>query len=282
MNIRNLLNQASQQLSPHADSARLDAEVLLCHVLDKNRAYLLTWPELELSTGQLKQFEQLLKARRSGQPIAYLTGKREFWSLPLKVTRDTLIPRPDTELLIEQILANYPKDNELNVVDLGTGSGAIAIALASERPNWNIIATDFSEQALNVAQQNADTLKLKNIEFRQGNWFEPLTGLSFDIIVSNPPYIPSNDPHLNQGDVRFEPLSALASGIEGLDDIEIICRQAAAHLKPGGLLMIEHGYDQAEKILHIFNKYGYSCISQHQDIANTPRITSGNKPHNFN
>ena len=277
MNIRDQLNQAEQQLSPQSDSARLDAEVLLCHVLNKNRAYLLTWPEQELSASQFELFQQLLRARLSGQPVAHLTGEREFWSLKLKVTPDTLIPRPDTELLIEQILNTYPENHELDLLDLGTGSGAIAIALASERPSWKIIATDLSEKALLVARQNAETMQLKNIEFRQGHWFDPLPGLSFDIIVSNPPYIPANDPHLTQGDLRFEPLTALASGIEGLDDIEVICRQAAEHMNPNGLLIVEHGYDQAEKIHHIFHKHGYKNICQHRDIANNPRITVGNK-----
>jgi len=278
VNIRDLLKLASDQLSKHSDSPRLDAEVLLCHVLDKNRAYLLTWPERELTASQREQFQLLLDARLDGQPVAHLTGEREFWSLPLKVTPDTLIPRPETELLIEQILQAYPEDSALNLADLGTGSGAIAIALASERPSWNIIATDLSEKALQVAQQNADSLKLKNIEFRQGDWFQPLTGISFDIIVSNPPYIASNDPHLNQGDVRFEPLSALAAGTEGLDDIEIICQQAHQYLKPGGLLIIEHGYDQIDKIHHIFHKNGYENIVQNTDIANNPRTTLGYKP----
>ena len=277
MNIQDLLKQASQQLSADSDSPRLDAEVLLCHVLAKQRSYLMTWPEQELSSAQLDQFQQLLDARLTGHPVAHLIGKREFWSLSLKVTPDTLIPRPDTELLIEQILHAYPDDTELSLLDLGTGSGAIAIALASERPSWRIIATDLSEQALQVAQQNATSLKLKNIEFRQGHWFAPVQDLHFDIIVSNPPYVPSNDPHLSQGDVRFEPLSALVSGEEGLDDIEHICQQAMGHLNPGGLLIIEHGYDQAEKIRPIFTKNNYKNIHHYRDMANNVRATSGNK-----
>jgi len=277
VNIQDLLKQASQQLSADSDSPRLDAEVLLCHVLAKQRSYLMTWPEQELSSAQLDQFQQLLDARLTGHPVAHLIGKREFWSLSLKVTPDTLIPRPDTELLIEQILHAYPDDTELSLLDLGTGSGAIAIALASERPSWRIIATDLSEQALQVAQQNATSLKLKNIEFRQGHWFAPVQDLHFDIIVSNPPYVPSNDPHLSQGDVRFEPLSALVSGEEGLDDIEHICQQAMGHLNPGGLLIIEHGYDQAEKIRPIFTKNNYKNIQHYRDMANNVRATSGNK-----
>ena len=277
MNIRDLLIQATRQLSPHSDTARLDAEVLLCHVLDNNRAYLLTWPERALTADQRNQFQQLLDARLAGRPVAHLIGQREFWSLSLKVTADTLIPRPDTELLVEQILQTYAQDSVLQVVDLGTGSGAIAIALASERPHWSIIATDVSEKALQVAQHNAERLNLKTIEFRQGDWFEPLHGLSFDIIVSNPPYIARNDPHLSQGDVRFEPLRALVSGAEGLDDIENICQQASDYLNPGGLLIVEHGYDQAEKIRPIFHKYGIKNINQGRDMANNPRITYGNK-----
>ncbi len=275
MIIKDALADASQRLQAVSDSARLDAEVLLCHLLHKNRAYLLTWPEQLLDDTQLQAFNSYLERRLQGEPIAHIIGEREFWSLALKVSEHTLIPRPDTELLVEQILADYPPFPAIDLVDLGTGSGAIALAIASERPLWRIVATDASAQALAIACENASALNIENIEFLLGNWFQPLTQRQFDVIVSNPPYIPENDPHLHQGDVRFEPKSALAAGADGLDDIRIIAKQARNHLKPGGLLIIEHGYDQKESVLDIFIKTGYQKIKQHHDISVNPRTTSG-------
>ncbi|HEY9051499.1 MAG TPA: peptide chain release factor N(5)-glutamine methyltransferase [Gammaproteobacteria bacterium] len=277
MNIAELLGKASEQLTPISDSPRLDAEVLLCHVLQKNRSHLLAWPDKLLDNDQFDAFEKLLARRIAGTPIAHLTGSREFWSLPLKVTADTLIPRPETELLVEQVLNDYPADTAISLLDLGTGTGAIALAIASERPNWRIIATDISSAALDVAGENARQLGINNVEFRQGNWLDCVTDEQFDIIVSNPPYIPRQDKHLQQGDVRFEPLSALASGEDGLDDIRIIVRDSLDYLIPGGRLLIEHGYDQQQKIHEIFTFFGLQKIIQKQDMANNPRTTSGIK-----
>jgi len=274
MNIRQLIESASQQLSQLSDSPRLDAEILLAHSLGKNRSWLITWPENTPDETQLQQFQQLLQQRLQGQPIAHLTGEREFWSLPLQVTADTLIPRPDTELMVEQILAYYPALPAIQLLDLGTGSGAIALALAHERPAWQISASDRSETALQVAQHNAERLGL-TIEFKHSDWFSALQGRLFDVIASNPPYIPQADPHLLQGDVRFEPLSALASGDDGLEAIRHICATAAGFLKPGGQLFIEHGYDQKSEILDIFRKNHFHSIQQHHDLAQNPRLTSG-------
>lgn len=280
MQVSQLLLSASQQLNKLSDSPRLDAEVLLAHCLKKNRTWLVTWLDKELSENEISQFNQLLQRRKAGEPIAHITEQREFWSLPLSISPDTLIPRPDTELMVEQILAHYPADTSLTLADLGTGSGAIALALASERAIWKIIATDQSAAALDIARKNAgqlapENLNLDNIEFRQGNWFEPLSDIRFDIIASNPPYIPEQDPHLNQGDVRFEPISALASGQDGLDDIRYICKQARQHLKHKGMLIIEHGFDQKSEIREIFTINGYDNITQVHDLAQNPRLTFG-------
>lgn len=278
MNIRQLIESASQQLSTISDSPRLDAEILLAHSLDKNRSWLITWPEHIPQEAQLQLFQQLLQQRLQGHPIAHLSGEREFWSLSLQVTADTLIPRPDTELMVEQILAHYPTHHPaeapIQLLDLGTGSGAIALALAHERPSWQISASDQSEAALRVAQANAERLGV-SIEFIHSDWFSALQGRRFDVIASNPPYIPCADPHLSQGDVRFEPIGALAAGDDGLDAIRHICATAAGFLKPGGQLFIEHGYDQKAEIHDIFHKNHYHSIQQHHDLAGNPRLASG-------
>lgn len=278
MQISQLLLSASTQLTGLTESPRLDAEVLLAHLLEKNRTWLATWPDKTLSNTEITDFEQLLQRRIAGEPVAHITGLREFWSLPLHITKDTLIPRPDTELMIETILSAYPVNSDIELVDMGTGSGAIALALASERPNWKITATDKSSAALNIAKYNAEQLNLKNIEFLFGSWFEPLAGKVFDIIASNPPYIPEQDPHLSQGDVRFEPRSALASGDDGLDDIRALCKQAKHHLKHKGMLIMEHGFNQKTEMQEIFTVSGYKNISQHHDLSLNPRLTSGIYP----
>jgi release factor glutamine methyltransferase len=275
MQITQHLKSASLQLENISDSARLDAEILLAHSLQKSRTWLATWPDKTLSETQYQNFNTLLKRRVSGEPIAHITGSREFWSLNLSVNKDTLIPRPETELMIEYILEHYPQSANIKLLDLGTGSGAIALALAAERPQWEITATDKSAAALNVARNNAQQLNLSRINFIEGNWFEPLKNQQFDIIASNPPYIPRSDPHLSQGDVRFEPLSALASGEDGLDDIRLISGHAKPHLKPHGLLIIEHGFDQKTELQGIFKHSGYKSIRQISDLARQPRLTLG-------
>lgn len=280
--IEQILKQAEQQLQAvsdldtdfDTDSARLDAEVLLALVLNKNRSYFRAFPEVILSHDENEHFQSLLNKRKSGHPIAHITGQREFWSLDLDVNEHTLIPRPDTETLIEFVLENFPQD-KLNVADLGTGSGAIALALASEKPQWNILATDQSEHALAVATNNAKKCQLNNVTLKQGSWFQPLEQSRFDIIISNPPYIPQQDEHLQQGDVRFEPITALASGEDGLDDIRHLIAHAKEYLLPQGWLIIEHGYDQKQAIFDLFKRAGFENISQKNDYGNNPRLSAG-------
>jgi release factor glutamine methyltransferase len=275
--IEQILKQAEQQLQTVSDSARLDAEVLLAAVLNKNRSYFRAFPERILTNAENEHFQSLLNKRLHGHPIAHITGQREFWSLDLDVNEHTLIPRPDTETLIEFVLQNFPQD-KLDVVDLGTGSGAIALALASERPLWKLLATDQSEQALTVAENNAKKCQLTNVSFKHGSWFQPLESSRYDIIISNPPYIPQQDPHLQQGDVRFEPISALASGEDGLDDIRYLISHANKHLQPQGWLILEHGYDQKQAIFDLFKQAGFDNITQKDDYGNNPRLSAGQLP----
>ncbi len=273
--IHELLTQATQSLNQ--PSARLEAEVLLCHVLQKDRSWLFAWSDRTVDAKHSELFLQLLEQRIEGVPLAHLTGEREFWSLPLKITAATLIPRPDTELLVENVLALADQRKRLKLLDLGTGSGAIALALASERPDWQITASDYSEDALETAAENARRLGLNQINFTHSNWFENLHG-RFDIIVSNPPYIAENDPHLGQGDLRFEPRSALASGPDGLDDIREITQNAAMHLLPDGWLLFEHGFQQGPAVRAILRTRNYNNIHTKQDLAHLDRVTSGTRP----
>lgn len=278
--INEALTEATERLSHsniHSSTARLDAEVLLCHVLDKPRSYLFTWPEKQLNSTELENYEALITLREKGTPVAYLTGERDFWSLKLKVNSHTLIPRPDTELLVELALEKELPGNA-SVVDLGTGTGAIALAMACERPGWSVFAVDRFAEVIETAQENADSNQIKNVEFLLGSWCSPLPEQRFDMIVSNPPYIRDNDEHLQQGDVRFEPITALASGADGLDDIRLISRETVERLKPGGWLLLEHGYDQGEAIRNILSQNGFESISTEQDLAGHDRVTLGKKP----
>lgn len=233
--IKQVITQAESTIR-ESETSRLDAELLIAHALDVTRAYLYTWPDKTLTTVQLDKIQPLIEQRAKGIPVAYLIGKREFWSLSLNVTADTLIPRPETELLVEAILDNLSEQDTKQVLDLGTGSGAIALAVAAERPMCQVIATDFSPSALRVAQKNAMSLKLSNLNFIQGDWLDAIGHTQFDIIVSNPPYIAEHDPHLAQGDVRYEPTSALVAKSHGLACLENIIVHAARCLKPGGML----------------------------------------------
>ncbi len=257
------------------ESPDIDTRILLCHVLQCNTARLMAWPEQNLSAAETKQFTDLVSQRKQGVPVAYLTGQREFWSLDIAVSNATLIPRPETELLVETVLQNFTAKQQIRLADLGTGSGAIAIAIASERPLWQICASDISADALEIAQNNARTHRLSNIHFIEGSWFEPLQDTQFDIIASNPPYIASSDPHLKQGDVRFEPVQALTSGITGMDAIEHLCQRAHQHLSPGGMLIFEHGYDQQQTVFDCLKTNGFKDITQYQDFAGHTRISAG-------
>ncbi|WP_434002480.1 peptide chain release factor N(5)-glutamine methyltransferase [Endozoicomonas sp.] len=277
------LSEATQRLTDsHAarreqsNTARLDAQVLLCHVLEKPYSYLFTWPERELTAEQSQRFESLLVQRIKGTPVAYLTGEKEFWSLKLKVSPSVLIPRPDTELLVELALS-MPLSNQANVADLGTGSGAIALALAIEKPHWAVIGVDRLPEPVATAKENAALNQISNATFVEGDWCSPLPD-QLDMIVSNPPYIRENDEHLSQGDVQFEPRSALTAGKDGLDDIRTISLQAFEKLRPGGWLLFEHGYDQSSDIKLILKSNGYTAISTRQDLSNQDRVTLAQKP----
>jgi len=273
--IDELLTKASSKIETVSDSPTLDAEVLLCFVLEKERSYLRAWSEKKLNPEEQLAFESLVEQRFQGMPIAYLIGKREFWSREFKVNPDVLIPRADTELLIELSLEVIPKDETYRIIDLGTGSGIIAITLAAERANAQVTAVDMCKDALKIAKENVTTYDLKNIFFKQSSWFTRIEKKQFDLIVSNPPYIAENDPHLQQGDLRFEPQHALVATNNGLSDILIIAETALDYLKSEGQLLIEHGCEQQEAVQSIFQKFGYCNIQTHRDLANLPRVTSG-------
>jgi len=268
-----LLRLASQ-LEGISDTARLDLEVLLCHVLGKPRSYLFTWPEKELDQQQINYFNDLLKRRAEGEPIAYLTGEKEFWSLSLDVDTTTLIPRPDTELLVETAL-NVLDKPDARVLDLGTGTGAIALALASENSGWKILAVDTVVGAVELAEKNRQRLGLDNVSVIRSDWFENIPAQKFDLIVTNPPYIDVDDHHLKEGDVRFEPVSALVSGNKGMADIEIIICGAKEYLVDEGCLLIEHGYQQAKAVRTRLQNEGFLYVETACDIAGLERLTSG-------
>ncbi|AUV11798.1 peptide chain release factor N(5)-glutamine methyltransferase [Aeromonas caviae] len=256
------------------ESPRADADALLCHLLDCRRSYLMTWPEHELDAAQQATLAGWLARRLNGEPIAHLIGEREFWSLPLKVSPATLIPRPDTEVLVEQALARLP-GGPCALLDLGTGTGAIALALKSERPDADVWAVDRMPAAAALARTNSAALGLP-IEVRDGSWFAPLSDApSFAMIVSNPPYIDGTDPHLHEGDVRFEPRSALVAEEQGLADIRLIVTQAPAHLVPGGWLLLEHGWDQGEAVRQLLLQQGYVQVETVRDYGDNERVTLG-------
>ncbi len=256
---------------------RVDAELLLLYLLGRERSWLFMRQDDALGDADAVAFEALVTRRQAGEPVAYLTGTRGFWTLDLAVTPDTLIPRPETELLVELALQCIPTDKDARIADLGTGSGAIALAIASERPRAHVIATDASEAALAIAQQNAQRNHITNILFRHGSWFAPIADERFDIIASNPPYIESGDPHLGEGDLRFEPTSALASGEDGLDDLRIITRQAPPHLNINGWLLVEHGWNQGAAVRELFEVAGFIDIHTARDLEDRDRITLGRR-----
>ena len=273
VNNQALLADAVQQLQTSSESARADAEILLAHCLQKSRTYLFAYPEKAVDSLTEASFRKLLAERLRGVPIAYLTGQREFWTLNLKVTPDTLIPRPETELLVETALKLGSSSS--HILDLGTGTGAIAIAIASERPDVQVTACDFSAAALAVAQENAQVNSIHNVHFIQSDWFSALPAQRFDMIVSNPPYIEADDPHLAQGDVRFEPLTALASGQDGLDDIRHLIQTAPQWLVNGGWLLLEHGYNQGQAVTALLQAAGFTQVRCLPDLAGNDRVSRG-------
>ena len=277
MRVKALLQQSGTTLS-NSESPQLDVELLLSHQLQKSRTWLHTWPDQEIAPNDLKTFERLLQRRQQGEPIAHIIGRQSFWSLELKVTTDTLIPRPDTELLVETALTMIPTEQPYQMADLGTGSGAIALAIASERPNVSITATDQSAAALQIAMENCQQHQLNNVEFKQRSCFAPLKEARFELILSNPPYIAVDDPHLSQGDVRFDPQSALTAGTDGLDDLRQIIERAPTYLKPQGRLIVEHGYDQGNAVRSLFQQHHYTGIVTQRDLGGQERISYGTRP----
>ena len=275
--INTILSSAKQSLAAVSESAALDAELLLlasCPSL-KTRADIYAYPERKISFRQKQKFEKLLTRRLLGEPIAYILDYQEFWSLKLKVSENVLIPRPETELLVECILKTFPADKKIKVLDLGTGSGAIPIALSTERPKWEIVALDNSEVALKIAKWNAKNLNCKNINFLCSDWFSHVKG-KFDVISANPPYIEENEKWLNDKKLAFEPKSALFAGLDGLKDLRIIIENAKNFLVKGGMLFLEHGFNQAQSVTSLMQEAGYDNVTTICDLANHPRVSYGN------
>jgi release factor glutamine methyltransferase len=265
----------STALAAYNGELRLDAELLLAACLGVQRATLLARPERDVPAGVAARFAQLMERRRRGEPVAYLVGEKEFWSLPLKVTADVLVPRPETETLVEAALAAGGGATQLTVLELGTGSGAIALALAKERPHWRITATDRSATALGVARENAARLGLTRVEFLSGDWYVPVAARRFDLVVSNPPYIAAADPALAAPELAFEPRDALVAGVTGLEALQIIVEQAPRHLREAGRLLLEHGWDQGARLRSLLAAAGFSNIRTLHDLAGRERVTAG-------
>lgn len=274
MDYRTWVATAAQRLT-HSESPKRDAEILLEHVTGKGRTFLLAFGETLLDASQLERLSALLARRLNGEPVAYLTGEREFWSLPLAVSPATLIPRPDTECLVEQALQCMASFSAPTVLELGTGTGAIALALASERPECQVTGVDVQPDAVALAQRNSAALHLSNVQFLQGSWFEPVAATCFSLIVSNPPYIDAEDTHLREGDVRFEPLSALVAGEGGLADLRWISQQAPHYLKNNGWLLLEHGWQQGEPVRQLLQQRGFHQVATCRDYGGNERVTLG-------
>ncbi len=266
----------SAQLSPASDSAQLDTELLLCHSLNVDRTWLKTWPDHQPQSADIAQFERLFKRRLNGEPVAFIIGTQGFWSLELCVSPDTLIPRPETELLVEAALQLDLAANS-QVLDLGTGTGAIALALAVEKPHWQVTGVDVQPKAVALAERNRQLHQLDNLSLYQSDWFSAIarTQATFDLILSNPPYIEADDHHLFEGDVRFEPASALVSGADGLDDLRLVIGQSGGFLRQDGWLMVEHGYNQGAAVRELFNAAGFNAVETRVDYNQLDRITLG-------
>jgi release factor glutamine methyltransferase len=270
------LLQSAAAANHLSDSPGLDCELLLCFVLGVDPSYSKTWPERQVSDDHLAQFDGLLQRRIAGEPVAYLIGTQGFWSLDLEVSPATLIPRPETELLVEVAL-ELSLSEQASVLDLGTGTGAIALALATERNHWNVCAVDLQQQAVDLAERNRQRYQLNNVRLFASDWFTAIPAQRFDLIVSNPPYIEANDPHLSQGDVRFEPASALVSGDDGLDDLRLVCSQSVDYLADGGWLLLEHGFDQGAAVRELLERAGFDSVETRPDLNGIERLTLGRR-----
>jgi release factor glutamine methyltransferase len=271
--VSGLLRDAAASLD--GESRRADAELLLAHAISRPRSWLYAHPDVGIGEQQARLFLSMVEQRRRGEPVALIMGVREFWSLQLTVTRDTLIPRPETELLVELALRHLPAGAPVRVLDLGTGTGAVALALAHERPMAEIMAIDIDARTLSVAHANAARLQLGRVRFLQGNWFSAVRDERYDVIVGNPPYIADDDPHLQRGDLRFEPRRALASGRDGLDAIRIIARDSPRHLRANGSLLLEHGCDQGAQVRSLLTSAGFIGVTTEVDLAGLERVTCG-------
>jgi release factor glutamine methyltransferase len=257
------------------EEAVREAEILVANALGRDRAWLFAHSDDAVADAQVDAAMALAKRRSAGEPIAYLSGHREFWSLDLRVTPDVLIPREDSELLVRVALRHCPQSENVDIADLGTGSGAIALAISHERPQARVVAVDSSAAAIEVARGNAERLRIGNVEFVRSDWFAELNGRRFDAIVSNPPYVASDDPHLSAGDLRFEPAQALISGADGLDAIRRIARDAPAHLRDGGMLAVEHGFEQADAVRELLRQSGFVEIYTERDLGGRDRVSGG-------
>ncbi len=273
VDVRSALLYGREQLKDHTHNAASESRRLLSFVIKKPASWLIAWPESTLESEQNNTFLRHIERRRRGEPLAYITGERDFWSLTLRVSKETLIPRADTEVLVEAALKLIEENHYSSLLDLGTGTGAIALAIASEYPKVNITATDFSEGALKIAQQNRKSTGLQNVSFLQSDWFASLPKQRYDLIVSNPPYIAENDEHLNDVALKYEPLTALTSGEDGLDDIRHIIIKARDCLSKHGHLVLEHGYNQSESVKSLFIESGYSHVQSLRDYGGQIRVT---------
>lgn len=260
------------------EEPRREAELLLCEAAGISATTLFAWPERELPDAAVERFEDMLARRGRGEPVAHILGRRAFWTLDLQVTAATLIPRPETEFLVELALSHLPGDQPLRIADLGTGTGAIACALASERHDWRLLAIERASEAARIACRNAQEAGLDNVQIVIADWLDAIAPESLDAIVTNPPYIAASDPHLHRGDLRFEPSSALAAGADGLDDIRAIVAAAPNRLSPGGFFATEHGFDQGAAVRELLAGHGFNAVETHRDLAGHERVTLGLTP----
>jgi release factor glutamine methyltransferase len=272
--VRTLLENATATLARTSPSAALDAQLLLAFALDRPRSALHAAPERVPSAEQRARFAELVRRREAGEPVAYLLGTREFWSLALRVTPDVLVPRPETEVLVDAALARIPTDAAWRVLDLGTGSGAIALAIAHERPHCAVTATDASAAALGVAEANARELHLRNVAFRQGEWYTAVHGERFHLIAANPPYVADDDPHLRTPELAREPWMAIAGGPDGLRDLRTVIGGAPPHLEHGGTIVLEHGSDQREQVGALLEDSGFELVQCYRDLAGLDRVSA--------